>query len=528
LEQQEKSIAAEAVLVAAKAKNESAQESLRLANDEIKELQDRISELTDEINAGVDEDLLTGDMKDKKRKLEQAKKDFEYAEKEYNDALSGGSVDLTPYATAVANAATAEGQALIAAALRMDLDYLGTYDPGDSGAPGSVERAYFNYRTEALKGENADTAKVNEYLAELLNHVVNNDVAEVKAWKAAVYAHREAQMTLDAMSSYSGNLSNFKAIRDSAEAALERAQKAWDDAIADLRIEGKEERERLRAQLKTEQTALIPITRAAAEAEAELSKAEAAATVTPEAAADAVRLAQRAIERKMDELESSEALQQLELGRDRAAIADQQEVVNKLRDKEMGTEVTTRYGGTVLSVDVMAGDKTVPGETLATVEINGKGYTLELSVSNEEVQRVHVGDIAKISSWGMGDTVCTLVAIRTDRENPARRKILEFDVTGDNVTAGEILEISVGTRTQYYNYVVPNSAVREDADGKFVLIADEKQTPLGPRYIATRYDVTVVDQDTRSSAVTGDFEWSPFVITTSSKPIEPNTQVRLV
>ena len=539
LEQQVKSVAAAEALTAAKAINETAQEDLRVASEALEELEGRIAELTEEINAGVDEDLITGEMKEKKEKLEQAKARYESAKKVYEDAQSHGSLDVSPYVKAVAEASAAEGRALVTVALRMDTMYQSGYDPHAGADPdedpaavplpaaGTVVRAYHDYHTEALKGATADAGLVNSLLVELLNHPDNAIYQEVIDWKAAVQAHRQAQINLDIATSYAQDLTGLKSSVDSAAYAVERAQAAWDDAISDIRIDGKIERETLRAQLKTMQSALTPISKAAKEAAEVLAKAEADATVKPEAAADAVKLAQRAIERKMDELESSEALKNLELGRDREAIADQQAVVDKLRNKEMGTEVTTRYGGTVLSIDVMVGDKTVPGNTLATIEINGKGYTLEFSVSNEEVQRVRIGDIATISSWGRNETVCTLVAIRTDRENPTRRKLLEFDVTGDNVVAGENLEISLGSRTQYYNFVVPNSAIREDADGKFVLIAAEKQTPLGTRYIATRVDITIVDQDTRNAAITGDFDWSPFVITTSSKPIEPNTQVRL-
>ena len=526
--QQDKSVAAAAVLAAAKLIDEAAQDSLRMANEEIAEIEEKIAALTEDINAGIDEDLLTGDMKTKKQKLEQAKKDYDYAVEQYNNAQNGGSIDLTQYAKAVADAAAAEGQALAAAALKMDAIYLSDYATWTPPmTAGSAEAAYYDYHTEALKGATANASRLNTLLVILLNHNDHALFPEVAAWKSAVQAHRDAQQMLDAMSNGVSNLSNLKGIMDSAKAALDRAQKAWDDATVGIRIEAKLEREVQRSLLKTKQTALVPISKAAKEAADALLKAETEATVTPEAAADAVRLAQRAIERKTDELASSEALKDLELGRDRDAIADQQAVINRLREKEMGTEITTRYGGTILSIDVMVGDKTVPGNTLATIEINGKGYTLEFSVSNEEVQRVRIGDIATISSWGRSDTVCTLVAIRTDRENPTRRKILEFDVTGDYVTAGENLELALGSRTQYYSFVVPNSAVREDADGKFVLIAVQKPAPLGPRYIATRFDVTVVDQDTKNSAITGDFDWSPFVITTSSKPIEPNTQVRL-
>ena len=533
MEAEEKSILALAVLDAAKLADAEAQEILRLATEEIDLIQEKIDELTAEINAGIDEDLLTGDMKDKKHALEQAQRNYELAKKAYEDAQSA-PVDLTPYHQAVANAAAAVGTALVAAQAEMNATYLADYDDPAIGANpptiGTPQYAFDQFHTEVLKGTAANATLVNNLLTTLLNLPVHNDAANfpaVAGWRAAVQAHRNAQINLDYAQSQANDTTALKAAVENAARAVENAQKAWDDATTGIRVEAKLAREQLRNLLKTKNTALEPIKKAADETAKALTAAEKEVTITPEEAAEAIKLAQRAIERKTEEVASSDALKNLELGRDREAIADQQTEVTRLRNKELGTNVTTRYGGTILSIDVMVGDKTVPGNPLATIEVNGKGYTLEFSVSNEEVSRVRIGDIASISSWGRSDTVCTLAAIRTDRDNPTRRKILEFDVTGDYVVAGENLELSLGSRTQYYNFVVPNSAIREDADGKFVLIADQKQSPLGVRYIATRYEVTVVDYDTKNSAITGDFEWSPFVITTSSKPIEPNTQVRL-
>ena len=75
---------------------------------------------------------------------------------------------------------------------------------------------------------------------------------------------------------------------------------------------------------------------------------------------------------------------------------------------------------------------------------------------------------------------------------------------------------------------MPNSAIREDSNGKFVLVVESKSSPLGNRYIATRADITVIASDDNSSAIQGALYGNEFVITTSTKPIEAGQQVRLV
>ena len=121
-----------------------------------------------------------------------------------------------------------------------------------------------------------------------------------------------------------------------------------------------------------------------------------------------------------------------------------------------------------------------------------------------------------------------LTGIRTDKENPSTGKILVFNVTGDDVESGMQVNITLAQQSANYEMVVPNSAIREDNNGNFVLIIEMKSTPLGSRYIAKRIDVKILATDDTSSAISGGLsQWGDAVITTSTKPIEPGQQVRI-
>ena len=75
---------------------------------------------------------------------------------------------------------------------------------------------------------------------------------------------------------------------------------------------------------------------------------------------------------------------------------------------------------------------------------------------------------------------------------------------------------------------MPNSALRTDSNGSFVLVVTSKNTPLGNRYYANRVDVNVLATDDVNSAVSGGITSYDYVITTSTKPIESGQMVRLV
>ena len=88
------------------------------------------------------------------------------------------------------------------------------------------------------------------------------------------------------------------------------------------------------------------------------------------------------------------------------------------------------------------------------------------------------------------------------------------------------VDISIGQRSQNYEAIVPNSAVRSDSNGSFVLVLTTKNSPLGNRYSATRVDVQVIASDDINSAVSG-IGNGEYVITTASAPIEPGMLVRM-
>ncbi|MBO4377804.1 MAG: HlyD family efflux transporter periplasmic adaptor subunit, partial [Clostridia bacterium] len=217
----------------------------------------------------------------------------------------------------------------------------------------------------------------------------------------------------------------------------------------------------------------------------------------------------------------------LELQRQQEAIEKQKGVVEKLEARRLGTEVTAKYAGEVTSVNVMVGDKVGPDTTLAQIGVEGKGYTMLVTVTNEQSRRLNVGDQAQVNNYWWGNIRVTLAAIRTDRSNPGQNKELEFDVDGD-VADGQSLDITIGERSNSYNLVVPNSAMHEDSNGTFILIAEARSTPLGNRYTAVRVDVTVLEKDNYNTAVDAgtDFGYQ-YVITSSTKPLEAGMLVRL-
>ena len=223
----------------------------------------------------------------------------------------------------------------------------------------------------------------------------------------------------------------------------------------------------------------------------------------------------------------SDIASQLNLENKMEQISEQRAEVNRLRDQAMGAEILAPISGTISSVNVIAGQDTTAGSAIATMQPEGAGYTLSFSVSNEQARKLNPGMEAElVNAWRYDDVVVTLNTIRTDPSNPSSNKLLMFDVTG-SVVAGQTLNLSVGNKSANYDLTVPNSAIREDNNGKFILIVESKSSPLGNRYKASRVDVEVMASDDTTSAVKGILSGYEFVITTSTKPVEAGQLVRL-
>ena len=219
---------------------------------------------------------------------------------------------------------------------------------------------------------------------------------------------------------------------------------------------------------------------------------------------------------------------ELDLSKTNKDIQKKKEEIEKLKEKSMGSAVKAPVAGTITTVKYVAGETTQPEDVMAVIQPEGKGFTLSISVTNEQAKKVQIGDMAELqNSWYYEDARVILSAIKPDPDNPGTNKLLVFDVSGSTIQADQSLSISVGQRSQEYELVVPNSAIREDNDGKFILTVESKSSPLGNRYIATRVGVEVLASDDNNSAISAPLYGWEYVITTSTKPVEAGKQVRL-
>lgn len=201
--------------------------------------------------------------------------------------------------------------------------------------------------------------------------------------------------------------------------------------------------------------------------------------------------------------------------------------IEKLRSSSDVKQIKATADGVISQIEVDEGDSVEAAAVLAKIQMSESGYLVKIKVTKAQSKLIKVGDEATVENVWDEDLVAEVKSIKADPENPNQSSIVTFEVKG-NVDVGQNLSLSVGDKSNRYDAVVPNSAIKEDSNGKFVLIVTVKGTPLGNRYKIKRADVEVLASDDTSSGVSGGVYEYDNVVTNSSKPLEEGMQVRLV
>lgn len=391
---------------------------------------------------------------------------------------------------------------------------------------------------------NLDIATANQEKATKALTRAESNLSKKEAELAEAKAEEEPDLSL--ISSLESEVRSLKSTVSSAQSTLDSAESSvayWtnekkkaDKALEKAKANAQTAQEAKKKELQSQLNALMD---AKAESDYKLEKAqkdlEAAKqnTVTEEQAEEAVKTAERALEDKILALAETKAkdgqadkVARMQLSMSQKKIARLEEKIAKLKKQGSKSEIKAPVAGVVSSLTAVAGEKTAPEAVLAVIQIVEKGYQVKLQVTAEQSKKIREGDKADILNVWEGDVTAVISKISSVEGNPRSREVT-FQISG-SVEVGQSLELSVGQQSANYDIVVPNSAIREDNNGKFILIVNAKSSPLGNRYIAQRVSVDVMAQDDTNAAITGNLQGGDFIITTSTKPLADGMQVRLV
>lgn len=432
---------------------------------------------------------------------EKAVLDAEKRNSDAQDNLSSAEASYTPVKTAY-DTALADLQSTQAA---YD-DAAASYD--DAAAAYNKKKAAYDEaekkykevssRTDATEQEKTD-AKAAMDAAKAAMDAAEENMSTCESAKNK--AKRQLDSSQSSFSTYQDSLNKVQGNYDSAKSTANSAKDALNNANYKLSLK----------KLTGNNT------EAANNLQAQLNTATAALTDATAALTSATNDAKKVTDKINNEVTVRAAYETLK---------EAQEQVTKMEKKSIGTEITSPIAGTVTDIAVTAGTTVNANDVMMTIQPENKAFILQFSVTENQAKKIKVGDTAEVlNNWYGNDISAVVSSIRRDPQNRSNNIVI-CEMKGD-VGVGDNYTLSIGQQSSNYDCIVPTSAIREDSNGKFILIIDSKSTPLGNRYYARRVDVDVITSDDTKSAVTGALEGYEYVITTTTKPIKENEQVRL-
>ena len=215
---------------------------------------------------------------------------------------------------------------------------------------------------------------------------------------------------------------------------------------------------------------------------------------------EAITAQQRTIDELKNDLARTREEHALEEPTYIEAIARAQQTVERISETTGANEIYAKVSGTINNIAVTAGQEIKAQTVLAEIEQSERGYSVELSMTTEQAKRIAVGQAATILYYWGTTPEAVVESIKPSQSDPQNTRIVTLNLQGD-ITAGQNFTFSLGERSANYDNVVPSSAIREDSNGKFVLVVEAKNTPIGNRYTAVRRDVEVIAEDDTNTAV---------------------------
>ena len=289
------------------------------------------------------------------------------------------------------------------------------------------------------------------------------------------------------------------------------------DALIAKLSTAKEELTQLEADLTAKKDAVT---------ELETKTTVATAQQTYDEKSEAVDTAQKDLDKKIKDNGKTAQKNAIDDAESLKEIEEKKAEIEKLKKTSDYKDIKAQGSGIISGITAKAGDKIEANATIASIQLADGGYEMSCSIDKNDAMKLKVGNEATAENVYEDDVTSTVRSIKADPSDPNRKSIVKFTVKG-SVQTGQTLQLAVGDKSQRYDAVVPNSAVKEGGDGKFVYVVTVKATPLGNRYIAKKTKVEVLASDSSSSALSGEVSEYDNVITNASKPIDNGQQVRL-
>lgn len=219
----------------------------------------------------------------------------------------------------------------------------------------------------------------------------------------------------------------------------------------------------------------------------------------------------------------------------------QERKIRKLQqDLAAGRELIAPFDGIVMQVGATEGLVSSTGGPDVLLSNRSQGLQFDVAVPADAVALLEPG--AQLSVQVLGkhakEVEGTVEDIQdeslTDQQTGGseslspnlRKKRLRVALQDDELQAGERVQVEL-TKTTDEVILLPNKAIREEGDRKFVFTIEERNGPLGNAFYVRKVTVTVADSTDTQAAISGGLFDQERVIIESSEPLQEGDKIRM-
>jgi multidrug efflux pump subunit AcrA (membrane-fusion protein) len=227
--------------------------------------------------------------------------------------------------------------------------------------------------------------------------------------------------------------------------------------------------------------------------------------------------------KKQDDLNNRSEAMDMEKAQEQ--IQEARDKVDKLSKAPDLTELKAPQKGTIKDISAKKGDNVTKDSPVAHLELKDSGKVVKIKINTSQAMLVKPGMKAVMENFWDEDGSAVVTSLKPSDDGSGMW--VTVSIKGKYLMIGDSLDLSIGGKSQRYDTVVPNNAIHEDNNGKFVYTIQKKSTPLGNRYIVKRSSVDVELSDDSKSGVSGSLQMGDYIVTNSSKPLKDGSYVRL-
>lgn len=275
-------------------------------------------------------------------------------------------------------------------------------------------------------------------------------------------------------------------------------------------------------ELEARQTALTAAQEAVQQGKTDVQQKKSSLEEVKAAGEDAKKAAARAVEdASMGQgADASQAINDL-------SMEEWQKQLEKLKklQKEEGI-IKASQEGVVTKLYVDAGQRTTDTAAVMLGDVSS-GLLFTAQIGKEDAEYVAVGDTVSLKGVGKSLENCPVISVETDETGQMLQVTVETEP--GVFSPGETATMEASRSSEEFGRVIPMTAILQEEQKTYVMIADTEETVLGSQNVARKIEVEVLDKNASYAAVDGAaLDSEMWVITEQDRYVEAGDRVRLI